>query len=204
MARKSDDITGRVIAAALDLGVSEGWRYVSLAAIAKRAGITLAELRFAFPSKAAIVRRFLRRIDEEVLAGGEGNEESVRDRLFDVLMRRFDALAPHKAAVAAILRDSIGDPLSGAALLPGFMCSMAWMLEAAGLSSAGLGGLARTQGLAMIYANAFRVWLRDESADLGKTMAALDGGLRRAERLVLACRRVPPAAAGRGDMGKEE
>ena len=201
MARKSDDITGRVIAAALDLGVSEGWRYVSLAAIAKRAGITLAELRFAFPSKAAIVRRFLRRIDEEVLAGGEGNEDCVRDRLFDVLMRRFDALAPHKAAVAAILRDSLGDPLCGTALLPGFMCSMAWMLEAAGLSSAGLGGLARTQGLAMIYANAFRVWLRDESADLGKTMAALDGGLRRAERLVTACRWQPEA---RERTGKEE
>ena len=58
----------------------------------------------------------------------------------------------------------------------------AWMLEAAGIGSGGLAGRMRAAGLAVVYARAFRAWLEDDSADLGKTMAALDRGLAQAER----------------------
>lgn len=204
MARKSD-IPGRIITAALELAVSDGWRNVSLADIAARAGLTLAELHRAFPSKVFILTGFLRRIDQQVLAGGNGNDgDSARDRLFDVVMRRFDALAPHKEAVAAILRDAAFDPAAGLIVVPRFFHSMAWMVEAAGLSSAGLGGLVRTQGLAAIYINAFRVWLDDDTSDMGLTMAALDKGLGRADRiagLCFPCRRAAPAAPAETETG---
>jgi hypothetical protein len=71
--------------------------------------------------------------------------------------------------------------------LPRFMLSMSWMLEAAGISSAGLKGLLRTKGLAMVYLNTVRVWVRDETPDMSKTMAALDQNLRRAERVAALC-----------------
>ena len=58
-------------------------------------------------------------------------------------------------------------------------------LEAAGLSSGGARGLLRVKGLALIYLTSTRVWLRDESPDKSRTMAALDKQLRRAEALVL-------------------
>ena len=197
MARKPEDAAGRIISAALELSVSDGWRCISLADIADRAGVTLAEMHARFPSKTAILGGFFRRIDEEVLAGIDGgaNGDSPRDRLFDVLMKRFDALTPHKAAVAAIMRDTLFDPFAGLCFAPRFLCSMAWMLEAAGLSSAGLAGLARVQGLAVIYADTFRVWLRDESADSSRTMAALDRRLNRAEDLIGWCRFVPRTGA---------
>ncbi len=197
--RPRGDIPERVISAALDLSASEGWRSVSMAAIAAKAGLTLAQVHGAFSSKAAIVEGFLARIDAQVLAGGEVGEnagDSARDRLFDVLMRRFDALNPHKAAVAAIIRDSVADPPALMAATPRFLHSMAWMLEAAGLSSAGLTGVVRTEGLALVYLNALRVWLADDTEDMAKTMAALDWGLRQAETLMHLCGFGRPPGAG--------
>ncbi len=178
------DPAGRIIDAALELAAIEGWSGLTLARIAEAAGLSLAELHAAFPSKGCLLDAFIRRIDDQVLAAGPADaDDAARDRLFEVLMRRFDALAPRKAAVAAILRDIV-DPTVGLIGLPAVARSMAWTLEAAGLSSAGLGGLIRVQGLMLIYADAVRVWLRDDTPDMAKTMAALDKGLRRAESLV--------------------
>ncbi len=183
-ARATEDDRSRIIRTALELAVIEGWGRVSLSSIAAAAGLSLADAYRIFPSKGAILDGFIRGIDEQVLAAGEADfEESVRDRLFEVLMRRFDALNPHKAAVAAIMRDGI-DPSVWLGGVPAFLRSMAWMLEAAGLSSSGLEGLIRIKGISMIWANAARVWLRDDTADMTKTMAALDKGLRQAETLM--------------------
>jgi hypothetical protein len=70
---------------------------------------------------------------------------------------------------------------------------MALMLEAAGLATGGVRGVLRIKGLALIYLATLRVWLRDESADKARTMAALDTQLRRTEALVLRLRGRRPA-----------
>jgi hypothetical protein len=62
--------------------------------------------------------------------------------------------------------------------------SGAAMLAAAGISADGLCGLARIQGLKAIHLAALRAWMKDDSADLAATMAALDRALRQAERLL--------------------
>jgi AcrR family transcriptional regulator len=178
---RAGDAEGRLIDAALRLAAGRGWRRTSLAAIAAEAGLPLDQAYAACPSKYAILAAFLRRIDRAALAGpAPESDASGRDRLFDILMRRFDALQPHRAALRAILRDSMGNP---AALLgaPSLLCSMAWMLEAAGISTAGWRGAMRIQALAALYLWVLRDFLRDESADLARTMAALDRGLRRAQ-----------------------
>ncbi len=180
----------RIITAALDLAAGEGWRRVSLRRIAETAGVSLAELRAQFPSKAAIINGFLAVLDEQVLTGGDVDmDEPVRDRLFEVVMRRFDAMEPHRDGVDAIIRGSIGDTEAALCVLPRFLGSMAWMLEAAGVSSAGISGLLRTKGLAVIYLGALWAWLGDDTPDRSRTMAALDRGLRRAEWLIGLVRR---------------
>ena len=182
--RGKPNVPDRIIDAALTLAAGRGWRRVRLADIAVEAGVTLAELRGAFSSKAAIVNGFVRRTDERVLAAGPADGSSARDRLFDVLMRRFDVLQPDKKAVAAIIRYALCDPLAALCHGPGLLASMAWMLEAAGLSSAGPAGMLRAKGLALVYLAALRTWLGDDGADLAKTMAVLDRGLRQAETAV--------------------
>lgn len=180
---KKPDLAARIVDAALTLAARQAWRSVSLAAIADEAGITVLQLYAVYRSKPAILEAFHRRVDAAVLASAEAaNDERPRDRLFDVVMRRFDALSSHKEAVAAIARDTAYDPLAALCGMPALLNSMSWMLETAGVSASGWAGRARVKLLLGIYLSVLRVWLADDSPDMTRTMAALDSRLRRAER----------------------
>jgi len=175
----------KIVQAAFDLAARLGWRHVTLVDIAGEAKLSLAELYAAYGSKNAILAGFSRAIDSQVLAGAEApdEEESVKDRLFDALMRRFDAMKPQRDGIAAILRDGAEGPASmlcGAARLAR---SMAWTLESVGVSASGPAGAIKTKGLLAVYLSTLRIWLRDDSEDMSRTMAALDKRLGRAERL---------------------
>ncbi|HEV7369850.1 TetR family transcriptional regulator [Arenibaculum sp.] len=189
MPRKTDP-RRRVVDAAMKLAAERGWRDLTLAEIASAAGTTLSGLYPIFAGKPAVLAELGRIADEAMLAdgGADDPEETPRDRLFDVVMRRFDALAPYRPGIRRVIAELPGDPVPGLLLLPGIGRSMAWALEAAGLRSDGWRGLARVHGLTAIYARVFRVWLDDESPDLARTMAELDARLRRAERFAAGLR----------------
>lgn len=179
---KPTDPGMQVIEAALRLAAERGWANLALADIATAAELPLADLYASYPSKTAILVALSRHIDRQVLAGLEpGADESTRDRLFDLIMKRFDALAPHRDGLSAVARDAGRDPLAALCGLGQLARSMALMLEAAGVSSSGLTGALRTKGLGAIYLATMRDWFRDDSADKARTMAALDARLRRAE-----------------------
>ncbi len=196
---KKADIPDHVIDTALRLGGEGRWRDLSLAEIAEAAGLPVAKVHAVFPSKQAILNAFARRVDAAVLAesGADQLEDSARDRLFDVLMRRFDALDPHKEAVGHILLDQACDPPAAVCSLLQLRRSMALMLEAAGLSSTGLRGIARIKGLSLVYLLTLRNWLRDDSPDKARTMAALDRRLGRVEALIT-------RLGGRSRRGEED
>ncbi len=200
MPSPSTPASERIVSAALDLALERGWRRVSLADIAARAGVPLAELVDEFPTRVHILDSYAGRIDRQMMAGTVEMTESPRDRLFEVVMRRFDAMAPHRAALAGILRDGGADPwalLCGARRLAK---AMALTLETAGIPSGGLAGAIRTQGLAVVYLAVLRVFLEDDSADFARTMAALDKALRRAEDIAaMTCRRPAAAAPSASD-----
>jgi len=186
------DISDRIIDAALALAAGKAWRDISLAEIAQAAKLPLSDVYRVYPSKGAILAGFTRRIDLAVLAGREDDDRdgSARDRLFDVVMRRFDALAPARAAVRSIVCDVTRDPVMGLCAMTNLARSMSCLLEAAGLSASGLRGAVRIKALCTVYLATMRVWLRDESPDLSQTMASLDRHLRRAEWLASKCSRL--------------
>jgi AcrR family transcriptional regulator len=173
----------RILDATLSLAEREGWRKASLGAIAGEAGMPLRQLYGEFRSRAAILSGLMARTDAGVLTETPAAEadESPRDRLFDVLMRRFDALKAQRAALKVIARELGSDPPTALCSAPAFLRSMTWMLEAAGLSSAGIRGRFRVRVLAVLYLCVLRVFVGDNSEDLAKTMAALDRRLRQAE-----------------------
>jgi AcrR family transcriptional regulator len=197
------DIAERAIAAALRLAESRGWGEVALRDIAAEADIPFAEFYGRFPAKLAILAAFSRAIDGKILAAGESDapEGSARDRLFDLVMRRFDLLQPHREALRSILRATARDPVAAACGARSLARAMATTLEAAGLSATGLAGAVRVKGLAAIYLAVLRRWLRDDSDDKAATMALLDKLLTRAESgiALLHCRKnrpeVPEATA---------
>ncbi|MCZ6720184.1 MAG: TetR family transcriptional regulator [Proteobacteria bacterium] len=194
MAKKKDAALFKV---ALDLAAQKGWGRTTLSDIAEAAGMPLAELYRQFRSKRALLVAFSRRIDEEVLANVDPDlaSEPARDRLFSVLMQRFDALGPYKAGLCAVVRDESCDPSALLCGAPHLTRSMAWMLEAAGIGSAGFGGALRVKGLAAIYLIALGVWFRDKSEDMSRTMATLDRSLRRVDALLATLKRRGPAPA---------
>lgn len=188
---KAKDKSAHIIDAALTVAAEKGWRGLSLADIAAAADIGLAELYKHYRSKDAILAAFFERVDRQVVEGVEPEllEEAVRDRLFDLIMRRLDAMEPHREAMKAILRDCSRDPLEMVAGGFGLLRAMSLILDLAGIGSMGISRLVRAKGLAAIYLSTLRVWLHDETEDKAHTMAALDRSLQRADRLMAAlCR----------------
>src|SRR5205085_9239142 len=105
----------RIVDAAMRLIGQDGWRRLSMAAIAAEADLPILAVYRAFRSKQAILCAFARRIDEAVLAtpleAEAEADERPRDRIFDLLMRRFDALQPYKEALEVLGRELPSDPL---------------------------------------------------------------------------------------------
>ena len=180
---KKADRPRHIVECALSLAAERGWRGLSLADIAREAKLSLADLYAHYPSKGAILRAYFAGVDAEMLAGVGADllAEPVRDRLFDVIMRRFDTMTPQRDALKAIARDAACDPCALLAASCRLRRSVALVLEAAGLDSGGLRGIVRIEGLSFIYLGAARVWLGDESEDLARTMAVLDRSLGRVD-----------------------
>ena len=174
----------RIVDAAMELVAELGWRRLSMAAIANRAHVSILDVYHCFPSKTAILHAFSRRIDETVLATPLDAEPDARprDQVFDLLMRRFDALQPYRRALQTLRRELPGDPLAALCTGAGLLHSIAWTLEAAAISTVGIGGIAAVKLTTAAYLMTMRVWLGDDSPDLGPTMAALDRRLRGIER----------------------
>jgi AcrR family transcriptional regulator len=170
-----------VIAAAMRLFAERGWKDTSLADIGEAAGIGFPELHALFPSKAAVLRAFLSGVDRTVLATAAEAGASVREALFELMMRRFDALQPHRAALRRLAGDLPRDPAAAACIALRGLRSIAAIAERAGVETGGpLGGL-RVKALAGLQAWVSRIWLADDSADMARTMKALDSGLARLE-----------------------
>ncbi len=173
----------KAVDAMMALLAEHAFEEIGLAEVAGRAGLKLSELRAEFGSTLAIVAAHIKDIDRAVLAGGSADmaEEPARERLFDVLMRRLEALAPYKEAVHSLLRSARRNPGVALALNAMAVRSQQWMLEAAGIGAHGPRGALRAQGAALMFARVLRVWFDDEP-DLDRTMAALGRGLAGAER----------------------
>ena len=190
--KTSDDIesiglSSAIIDAALCLMALQGWRDTSLQDIAAEAEISLAEVREVFGGKMAILMGISKRFDLDVLSDLDPEliDEPARDRVFDVVMRRIDALTPHKEAMRNLLNDLSRDPAAMACFLAGPMRrSIRWMLEAAQVDNWGPLQPLQEKGLGLLYLGTLRIWLKDDEPELSKTMAGLDKGLNRIEGIL--------------------
>jgi hypothetical protein len=173
-----------VIDALLTLAATRDYDRIGLGEIAREAGLSLADMRELYETKLAIVLAFSHRIDRAVLGAGPAEGETARDRIFDTLMRRFDALEPHKAAVKSIARAARRDVCLAGALHRNAQRSVKWLMSAADAEKSGVLGFMALEGLVLVNADAMRAWLDDDDPGLAKTMAALDRGLTRGEKAI--------------------
>ena len=174
----------KIIAAFLDLLAAKRIEQVGFADVAEAADVSLAQLRSEFPSTLAILAAHVKSVDRRVLDEdfSDVEEEPPRERLFDVLMRRLEILAPHREAVRSLLCSARRNPPLALLLNAMAVHSQQWMLTAAGISASGPRGMIRAQGLAALYGGVLRTWTRDDDPGLARTMAALDRSLARGQR----------------------
>jgi AcrR family transcriptional regulator len=174
----------KAIAALMELLAEHSFEDIGLAEVAGRAGIKLSQLRAEFGSTLAILGAFTKQIDNAVLDGGDADmaQEPPRERLFDVMMRRLEALAPYKESLRSIMRSARRNPGLALALNAMAVRSQSWMLEAASIGASGPRGALRAQGAALMFARVMSVWIDDDEEGLDRTMAALDRGLASAGR----------------------
>jgi AcrR family transcriptional regulator len=170
---------------AFTLIAEQGWRDFSLTALARRAGVPLSKVYAAFPTRAAVLPALGRRLDEAMLDLDPAEEfagMSPRERVFELVMRRLDAMAPFRAGLRA-LGESGGDIDVLASACGNLGRATGWLVDA---SEAPLGPLRRAVAgpvLGLVYARVVQVWLRDDTPDRAETMAELDRRLNQAEGL---------------------
>ena len=198
----------RIIDALMALAAEERFEEITLKQIAGRANVSLAEFREHFSSRYGVLAAFGRRIDRIVLEGVTDDlaEENDRERLFDVLMRRFDAMAPYREALRGVTEWARREPFHAALLSPLAVNSMRFMLEAAGIDTGGRIGRLKARGLTLAWARIANIWLDDNDPGFARTMAELDRALTRGEKVIARAQDVdrlvsPLRAMARGAAG---
>jgi AcrR family transcriptional regulator len=174
----------KVVVAFMALLAEKPIERIGMAEIARQAGVSLRQLRGDYPSTLSILAAHIKNTDRTVLAGDLSDmaDEPVRERLFDVLMRRLEALAPHRQAIRSLLHSATRNPPLALALNGLAVQSQKWMLSAAGIGASGPRGMMRAQGLALLFGSVLRTWTGDDDPGLARTMAALDRALARGQR----------------------
>jgi hypothetical protein len=165
--------------AALKLLAKTRWSDLALAQVAKAAKIPLAQLQPLAASKPVLIGLILSRIGGETAARyrPDKGSASARDRLFDVAMTWFEVLASRKPAIRSLYDGLKHDPLSLLAARGEIAAASGWLLS---LAEADTGPAVpfRAMGYALAIARAIPAWL-DDGKDMARTMARLDGDLRR-------------------------
>ncbi len=151
------------------------WSKITLHDLAAEAGRPIADFHPLAPADAFLLVEDY--FDRAAAAGATApaGETSLRERVFDAAMRRFEAMEPHRAGVLALERAGDGDPVALAGRVVSEARTARWLLTLAGAP------LYYIPGLALVLARARAGWRRDEAGDFAATMAALDKGLREGE-----------------------
>lgn len=174
--------------AALELAAARPWADLTLMEIGDQAELSFAVLYDVASSKAKLLELVFDYLNTLLLDDLEFDEDeglASRDRLFDVVMQRFDTLEDYRPALLSIYKALRGDPTLLIALRRSALDSVRLVLEASGYDTSGLRGGAKMGGLMLVLAAVSRDWLKDDDPGMARTMAALDRRLRQWDRFFL-------------------
>lgn len=162
-----------------------GWKNFSLAAFEATHEELKEEIAFSFPTKVSILLRYLDVLDLKTLSyikTMEG-ESSFKDHLFDIMMHRFDEMQAHRQVLKVIINHLWLDPCDSLECLKRMQLSCEKIIKSFSGGRHEMQNFLYSKGLLLIYLNACRIWIYDETSDLSQTMVALDQGLSKGEEL---------------------
>jgi AcrR family transcriptional regulator len=179
-------VRDRIVDAALEIAEERGWANVRLYQVAEHAGVPLAEVGAEFRDLDAVANAWfgraltaLERVTPETLTG-----QAAPVRLQRVIMRWYDALAPHREVTGEMLcaKLYVSHPQHWVPLIFDLSRLVHWILDAARIASTGRARQLAEMGLTAVILGSLRVWLRDDSADGARTRCYLQRRLGQADR----------------------
>jgi AcrR family transcriptional regulator len=168
----------------------DGWTNLTLLGLAKAAKMKVAEVYRLAPDKAALLGLVLAALDRDIVERltEQDARAPLRDRAFDAVLNAFEAMGPRKPVMRVLFHDLRRDPSGWIAAWRSLKQTAAWVAESAGIKTDGFLGAMQLRALSLLLADTTSVWLEDGD-DLGRTMAHVDGRLRRFEKAVSIFRR---------------
>lgn len=180
-AKKKPDL----VAHAFELIAADGWRALTITKLANRAELPVDQVYAQISGKGDLIRQFGDRMDALTFAYNPADmvELTSKERLFELLMRRFDALKAFRPAFLEVQRRRELDCVAVSALGCRLDRLAERLLDACESQLSGPRRRVARRLVMAIYAKVFSVWLKDDTQDLASTMAELDKRLGQLETL---------------------
>ena len=113
-------------------------------------------------------------------SGSADDDLALKDRLFELFMARFDTMQERRPEMVRQVTNGMdtdfchGDACRPPVLAGPYMIAMDQILTDAGVSTDGIPGKVKIASITIIYVIVLKKWIKDDSEDLGVTMAELD------------------------------
>ena len=182
--KKNSNKKTSYIKLAFKLIEEKGWNDFSLEKLAKEESIKIEDLIFFFKDETKLIESFSEMIDEQVIKEvdlNEFNQNSVKDNIFELIMIRFEMLSPYKKSLDILLKQLKYEPKTLKKLTKKIFNSLDLFLEISNAKNNYVFDFLKLNIMFIIYGYTFKIWLEDDSEDMGKTMAEVDKWLSEAE-----------------------
>ena len=194
------DVATQILEAALARAENEGWGNLRLRDLAQDLGLSLAEIQAQYRDLDAIADAWFRRGWAAMLAPPPEAFDALpaQERLRILLLRWFDALAPHRRVTGQMLSAKLypSHPHHWVPMVFNLSRTIHWLRDAAGLDAGGRRRQLEEVGLTALFLASLRDWLRDESPDQARSRDRLARRLAASDRLMV--RLYGPASSPKG------
>lgn len=201
--RATADPKQKIVDETIKLAERIGWSRVRLRLVAEEMGVSLAEIKSHFRDLDAVADAWFGRAWDAMLAAPPDGfaDRPVPDRLHVLLMRWFDALAPHRTVTHQMLSEKLylSHPHHWVPMIFNLSRTIQWLRDAALLDAGGRQRQVEEIGLTALFLATLAVWRRDDTPDQERTRRFLERRLARADRTMgRLCRLARPRSADAG------
>lgn len=177
---ESEIMRSKIVETALEILTQTPWDALTMEELAARLSITPIQLYTFFPTRCDLLKGIVQFIDDKMLVlYREGKEDlSLQEKLFDIIMCRFEVMEAYKKPLKNIILTVWRDPISFPSGIFSGLHSMNLILGAVGVPVEGLKGKLNIKILSFFYLYTLKFWFDDETQDMSKTLAHVDKGLK--------------------------
>ncbi len=186
--RSNRDLRERIVDAAMDRAEDTGWDNVRLHDVAEHLGVTLAEVAGLYRDLDAVANAWFGRARDAMLAPPPAGFAALppSERLETLMLRWFDALAPHREVTAQMLAAKMWPfhPHQWVPMVFELSRTILWLRDAAVLEARPPRRQVEEVGLSALFLATLAVWTRDDTVGQQRTRRFLARRLNTADRIM--------------------